>query len=132
MVELSVHVHLHLRSRLRRTAPSFILFDLCDMVKRAKRYMDTPELIMQKWKTILLEEGFRQQWSHRDQAGYFYDDHEHPVDTAHVVLQGSMTIEVEGQEHEVGVGERFDVAKHVVHRAKIGPRGCEFLIGVRV
>ena len=97
-----------------------------------EKTMDIPDPIMQQWKTTLLEDGFRQQWVHRDLAGYFYAAHEHPVDTAHVVLQGSMTIVVEGKENEVSSGERFDVAKNVVHQATIGPRGCVFLIGVRV
>jgi hypothetical protein len=34
-----------------------------------------------------------------------------------------------GETHTYGVGERCDVPGGAVHCAKMGPRGCKYLIG---
>jgi quercetin dioxygenase-like cupin family protein len=77
----------------------------------------------------LIRDGYNKVSTHVDKAGYEYPDHCHPVDTAHVVLKGEMTVWFNGQEKVVKEGERLDVGKEVVHRAKIGPKGCTFLVG---
>ena len=88
----------------------------------------TPEA----WKEILRKEHFNEVWTHTDPAGHFYEGHSHPVDTVHVVLQGSIIVWAEGKEHLIQAGERLDLAKHMSHSAKIGPQGCTFLTGVRI
>lgn len=87
---------------------------------------------IKKWQELFVKDGYRQHWVHTDKPGYFYGAHDHPIDTAHAVLKGSMMIEVGGEQYTLNEGERFDVLKHVFHSAKIGPNGCMFLIGVRV
>lgn len=89
-------------------------------------------LTLEQWKQQLTDEHFGELWVHTDPAGHFYEEHAHPVDTAHVVFEGAMTVSFEGQDHLVKKGERLDVLKNVVHTAKIGPEGCTFLMGVRV
>lgn len=85
-----------------------------------------------KWQELFATDGYRQHWTHTDPPGYFYPEHSHPIDSAHVVLKGSMVVHVGGTGHTLHEGDRFDVPKDVVHTAKIGPHGCTFLIGVRV
>ncbi len=87
---------------------------------------------IKKWEELFVKDGYRQHWVQTDMAGYFYAEHEHPIDTAYAVVIGAMTIEMDGQSRVFREGERFDVPKHVFHSAKIGPKGCTFLIGVRV
>jgi len=89
-------------------------------------------MTLEEWKQQLLHEKFRELWVHKDPPGREYEAHSHPVDTAHVVLKGDMIILVEDKEQTVREGERFDIPKHVSHVAKIGPEGCEFLIGVKM
>lgn len=86
----------------------------------------------QEWEQKLKEEKFDELWVQTDPPGRLYEAHSHPVDTAHVVLEGSMTVWVGEKDHVVKVGERLDVAKQVTHTATIGPEGCKFLIGIRM
>ena len=88
--------------------------------------------IIAKWEAHLEEEGFHEKWMHTDAPEYEYSEHTHPVDTTYVVLQGSMVVHIGEVEREVGPGNRFDVPKHTLHRAKVGPKGATFLIGVKV
>ncbi len=85
-----------------------------------------------QWEATLKKEGFSQVALHEDPPDFFYSDHSHPVDTAHVVLRGGMQVWFDGKEHSVKEGDRLDVKKHAVHSAKIGPDGCKFLTAIRV
>ncbi|MBI2551838.1 hypothetical protein HYW17_00865 [Candidatus Uhrbacteria bacterium] len=87
---------------------------------------------IEKWQKVFVKDGYEQNWVHTDQPGYCYAEHEHPIDTAYAVFIGSMVVEMNGRSQVFNEGERFDVPKHVFHSAKIGPKGCTFLIGVRV
>lgn len=87
---------------------------------------------IEKWQELFAKDGYGQYWVHTDNPGYFYARHDHQIDTAYVVLVGSMVVEIDGQPQVFNAGERFDVPKHVFHSAKIGSKGCTFLIGVRV
>ena len=91
-----------------------------------------PTLTLEQWKIDLEKERFGQLWVHEDPPGHLYEEHSHPIDTVYVALKGSMIVWLGEQEHTVGEGERLDIAKHISHRAKIGPHGCKFLIGCRI
>ncbi|MEQ9620019.1 MAG: cupin domain-containing protein [Deltaproteobacteria bacterium] len=77
----------------------------------------------------LLNEGFSGIFVHRDSPGAFYPDHTHPGITAHMVLDGEITVTSEGETRTYATGDRFDVPAGSVHSAKIGPRGCRYMIG---
>lgn len=77
----------------------------------------------------LLGEGFSGIFTHRDRPGAFYPDHTHRGVTAHIVLDGEITITCGGAAATYGPGERFDVPAGAVHSAEIGPRGCRYMIG---
>jgi len=89
-------------------------------------------MTLEEWKQKLTEEHFGELWVHTDPPGHFYEEHQHPVDTTHVVLKGSMSVWFSGQEYAVTEGERLDILKGIPHTAKIGPQGCSFLIGARM
>lgn len=100
------------------------------MKHETKTHSEEPEIA--KWNVQLEQEGFREKWVHTDAPGYEYSEHTHPVDTTYVVLEGNMIVRIGGQDREVCTGDRFDVTKNTIHSAKVGPKGCTFLIGVKV
>ncbi len=87
--------------------------------------MNTEELTAQ-----LKREGFRRTYTWQDAPGAFYPEHTHPVDTAHIVLEGEMTLTCDGLTATFAAGERApDVPAGALHSARMGPRGCRYLIG---
>lgn len=59
-----------------------------------------------------------------------YPDHTHAVETAHVILEGEMTLTCNGVSQTYKAGERApDVPAGAVHSARMGPGGCRYLIG---
>jgi mannose-6-phosphate isomerase-like protein (cupin superfamily) len=74
-------------------------------------------------------EGFLHTYVWQDGSNAFYPDHAHPVETAHIILDGEMTLTQRGEARTYGVGERCDVPAGAEHSAKMGPRGCKYLIG---
>jgi quercetin dioxygenase-like cupin family protein len=79
----------------------------------------------------LHQEGFHYTYVWQDPPDTFYPDHTHDVETAHVVLEGQLTLTQGGETHTYAVGERCDVPANVVHSAQMGPHGCRYLIGER-
>ncbi|HXP78267.1 MAG TPA: cupin domain-containing protein [Verrucomicrobiae bacterium] len=77
----------------------------------------------------LHEEGFLRTYVWQDGPNAFYPDHTHAAETAHIILDGEMTLTQGGETRTYGVGERCDVPASAVHSAKMGPRGCKYLIG---
>ena len=78
---------------------------------------------------LLRDEGFSGIFSHTDAAGAYYPDHTHSGITAHIVLEGEITVTSEGTTETYRAGDRFDVPAGSVHSAKIGPAGCTYMIG---
>lgn len=77
----------------------------------------------------LLNEGFSGIFVHRDRPGAFYPDHTHSGITAHIVLEGQITVTSEGKTRTYVPGDRFDVPAGSVHSAKAGSGGCRYMIG---
>jgi mannose-6-phosphate isomerase-like protein (cupin superfamily) len=88
--------------------------------------MDVKELERQ-----LQAEGFRRTYSWQDGPGAFYPDHTHAMETAHIILDGEMTLMQAGETRTYRAGDRVDVPAGAVHSAKMGPAGCRYLIGER-
>jgi quercetin dioxygenase-like cupin family protein len=79
----------------------------------------------------LQREGFSHTYAWEDGPDAEYEEHTHPVETAHVVLSGELTLTMNGKTKTYRTGERCDVPARAVHSAKMGPRGCRYLIGER-
>jgi mannose-6-phosphate isomerase-like protein (cupin superfamily) len=77
----------------------------------------------------LHREGFLHTFVWQDGPGAFYPDHTHGGETAHIILEGEMTLTQNGETRTYQAGERVDVPAGAVHSAKMGPRGCRYLIG---
>lgn len=76
-------------------------------------------------------EGFTHTYVWQDDANAHYPDHTHATETAHVILQGEMTLTTAGRTETYRAGQRCDVPAGAVHSARIGPQGCRYLIGER-
>jgi quercetin dioxygenase-like cupin family protein len=86
--------------------------------------MNVPDLEKQ-----LHSEGFRHTYVWEDSPNQRYSDHTHPVETAHIILEGEMTLTMDGRSSTYRAGERCDVPAGTIHAAHIGPAGCRYLIG---
>ena len=64
-----------------------------------------------------------------DVAGARYATHSHAQREVRIVLDGSMTINVDGTDHELGPGDLLDIAPNTPHSAVVGPRGVHYLAG---
>ena len=79
----------------------------------------------------LRREGFCHTYVWQDAPGTRYADHTHPVETAHIILSGEMTLTTQESSATYRAGDRCDVAAGAVHSARMGPYGCRYLIGER-
>lgn len=77
----------------------------------------------------LSAEGFADMYLWQDGPQAFYADHTHDGLTAHVILDGEMTLTMDGESQTFRVGDRCDVPAGAVHSAKMGPKGCRYLVG---
>lgn len=77
----------------------------------------------------LSAEGFKGIFVHTDYPGAYYPDHTHKCITAHVVLEGEITMTVDGYTKTYSSGDRFDVSAGEVHSARAGKSGCRYIIG---
>lgn len=85
-----------------------------------------------EWKNKLFVEGYTQIWRHIDAPYREYGAHEHPVDTVHVVLEGEMLVEINGNRLRLKSGDRLNTPKNTAHGACMGPEGCILLIGIKI
>ena len=79
----------------------------------------------------LVNEGFSHTYVWEDVPNARYPNHTHSVETAHIILNGEMTLTTDGRSKTYRPGERCDGPAHAVHSARMGPQGCRYLIGER-
>lgn len=79
----------------------------------------------------LNQEGFHHTYVWQDGPNAFYPDHQHSEETAHLILSGEMTLILNGEVKTYRSGDRCDVPAGAMHSARMGPRGCRYLIGER-
>lgn len=80
----------------------------------------------------LREEGYTRTYIWEDPPLAFYPDHTHATQTAHIILEGEMTLSMDGQRHTFRAGEPAaagDVPAGALHSARMGSAGCRYLIG---
>jgi uncharacterized cupin superfamily protein len=82
-----------------------------------------------KLEAQLYAEGFRRTFVWQDGPHAHYPDHRHAGDTAHIILDGEMTLTQDGVTRTYRAGDRVDVSAGAVHSARMGPHGCRYLIG---
>lgn len=87
------------------------------------------QLKEQEFKEQLHRQGFSRVYVWQDTAGVFYPEHTHEELTAHIILDGEMTLSMRGRAKTYHAGERCDLPAGAVHAARMGPEGCPYLIG---
>jgi mannose-6-phosphate isomerase-like protein (cupin superfamily) len=90
------------------------------------RTMQTSESEQRKQ---LEAEGFAHTFVWQDSPYALYPNHTHAGLTAHVILDGEMTLTMQGRPRTLCAGERCDVPAGEVHSARMGPGGCRYLVG---
>lgn len=96
--------------------------------------------IAAQWMEKLKREGFKDLAVCSNGPDTDFGEHTHEERTVHVVLNGELTLTPgresvgQGGEHE-GVtilreGDRFEIPAGTTHKAKCGPLGCTFIVGV--
>ncbi len=81
------------------------------------------------YRNQLDAEGFSHTFVWQDRPNAFYTDHTHAGLTAHIILDGEMALTMNGQSHTYRIGERCDVPAGAVHSARMGAKGCRYLVG---
>ncbi|MGH9690513.1 MAG: cupin domain-containing protein [Candidatus Acidiferrales bacterium] len=89
----------------------------------------TAKLSEKDCRKQLEAEGFSHTFFWQDEPNAFYPDHTHAGLTAHIILDGEMTLTMNGESQTYRAGERCDVPKDAVHSARMGAGGCRYLVG---
>ena len=76
----------------------------------------------------LKREGFREVYVQDDPADTFYPDHEHAFKSAHVILEGEMELTIGKKKLTLKKGDRNDVPPKTIHSAKMGLKGCKYIV----
>ncbi len=79
----------------------------------------------------LHQEGFTHTYVWEDGPNALYSEHAHPPETAHIILEGEVTLTMVGKSQTYHAGDRCEVPARAIHSAKMGSRGCRYLIGER-
>jgi quercetin dioxygenase-like cupin family protein len=77
----------------------------------------------------LHNEGFQHTYVWQDGPNASYPGHTHATETAHIILDGQLTLTMNGSVVTYGPGQRCDVPAGVVHSAKMGTTGCRYIVG---
>jgi quercetin dioxygenase-like cupin family protein len=91
--------------------------------------MDMTPLSESESRKQLSAEGFAHMYVWQDGPQAIYTDHTHDGLTAHVILDGEMTLTMAGKSQTFRAGDRCDVPAGAVHSAQMGPKGCRYLVG---
>src|SRR5689334_24012055 len=59
------------------------------------------------------------------------DEHAHAWDVHALVLEGDITLTVEGKAKKYGAGDEFTMTKGCKHIEDVGPQGVKYLVGRR-
>ena len=82
-----------------------------------------------RFQKQLQEEGFETLYIWEDGPDTYYSEHRHQGDSAHIILDGEMALAMDGDTRTYRPGDRVDVPAGRAHTAKMGPKGCRYLIG---
>ena len=89
------------------------------------------ELDEKKLADGLRQDGFRRTYVWQDGPNTFYAGHVHDEESAHIILNGELTLIMNDEARTYAAGERCDVPAGAAHAARIGASGCRYLIGER-
>ena len=86
-------------------------------------------MFAKNWEKILAKDGYIKVHKQHDGAGVHYPPHTHETKTAHVIIEGEMTLISDAKSEVYHPGDRIDVPASTFHEATMGPAGCVYLVG---
>jgi quercetin dioxygenase-like cupin family protein len=79
----------------------------------------------------LRAEGFPEIRTNQMPAGCHNDEHVHEWDVLALVLEGDITLTVDGQARTYKAGDQFSMEAGCRHVEDVGPQGVKYLVGRR-
>lgn len=79
----------------------------------------------------LRREGFPEIRTNQLAPSCHNDEHSHPFDVLALVLEGEITLTVEGKARSYRVGDEFSMKAGCKHVEDVGPQGVRYLVGRR-
>lgn len=80
----------------------------------------------------LIEKGYQEIVQVSRGADYALGEHAHPFDACALILEGSLTLTVDGAERKYGSGEVFELARGTLHLECAGLMGVTYIAGRKV
>ena len=82
-------------------------------------------------KDILKRERYTNIYTWFDSPEETYPTHTHPQERSFIILEGSMSIEMNGEKIDHQPGDRFTIPAMDEHASSVGPDGCTYVTGER-
>jgi quercetin dioxygenase-like cupin family protein len=79
----------------------------------------------------LKTEGFPEIRTNAYEANRHNPEHSHPFDVLALVLEGDITLTIDGKARKYAVGDEFSMQAGCRHIEDIGPSGVRYLVGRR-
>ena len=86
---------------------------------------------VQDFESALREDGFAEVLTRQQPPSYFLDDHQHPFDARALVIDGDITLTVDGLARIYPQGTVFELPAGTPHQEQAGPAGVTYLVGRR-
>jgi mannose-6-phosphate isomerase-like protein (cupin superfamily) len=84
-----------------------------------------------KLAEALQREGFLHRYVWEDGPNTFYAEHVHNDETAHIIVNGELTLIMGHEARTYRAGDRCEVPAGAAHGVRMGPNGCRYLVGER-
>ena len=83
----------------------------------------------ERFEARLKSEGYPEIRVNQYKPDHHNPEHEHPFDVHALVLEGDITLTVNGKKTRYGVGDEFKMAAGCRHIEDIGPHGVRYIVG---
>lgn len=80
-------------------------------------------------KKQLLDAGFKHVYEWHDRPGTDYPAHKHKDKVTLYIVDGGLSLFINGEAIELKKGDKFDVPVGKEHTAKVGELGCSYIVG---
>ncbi|MEN9852618.1 MAG: hypothetical protein RI996_561 [Candidatus Parcubacteria bacterium] len=85
---------------------------------------------VEEYKTTLKQEGFKHIFEWTDKADTVYEEHSHQDKVVLFIVSGDLYFTYVGdKEIRLIEGDRFDVTPKRNHTARVGSKGCKYIVG---
>ena len=83
-------------------------------------------------KENLKRAGYQEIHEYVDESNVVFPEHDHEGTQCMVVVRGSISVTMDGQEHILVAGSELTIPAKTKHSAKVGSEGCESLLGEKI